>query len=262
MAIRSAVCRDRNAGGGDRRSAGDLSPADVPEIIATEGITGGGSIDSYPTDQSIRPTLTPIAQLASAPTDENHLTYAPAVPPPIARSDQRTWDVARSRGRSLSNRSPPTACPPMSGVFASPVTAKWCARFARTRAAGKGGRRRERHAHQLGQQYQPHNIDFHVVTGQGGGGSPSPSTRGHRRRFSSGCCTGVFMYHCAYGGAFRRTSPTVCTGMFIVDPETPLPAADHEWAMAQSGVVREPNPTPPDSPCSTLQRCVSRNPVT
>src|SRR3990172_2881757 len=61
---------------------GDLSPADVREIIAAEGLTGGDGAAAYPTDQSIRPTLTPIAQLAVAPADEVHVTYAPEAPPP------------------------------------------------------------------------------------------------------------------------------------------------------------------------------------
>ncbi|MBT5773142.1 MAG: hypothetical protein HOH95_02085, partial [Dehalococcoidia bacterium] len=48
---------------------------------------------AWPADQSIRPQLTPISQLQPAADDEQHIAYAPALPAPAARSDQRTYDV-------------------------------------------------------------------------------------------------------------------------------------------------------------------------
>jgi nitrite reductase (NO-forming) len=54
---------------------------------------------------------------------------------------------------------------------------------------------------------------------------------------------GAFMYHCAYGDIPVHISHGMY-GVFIVDPETPLPAVDHEWAMTQSEwYVLEPDAT-------------------
>ncbi|MEZ4499219.1 MAG: hypothetical protein R2839_03940 [Thermomicrobiales bacterium] len=44
-------------------------------------------------DQSVRPVLTPVEELQPAPDNEIHMTWAPEVPPPAQRSDQRTWQI-------------------------------------------------------------------------------------------------------------------------------------------------------------------------
>ncbi|MBT4985579.1 MAG: multicopper oxidase domain-containing protein [Ilumatobacter sp.] len=52
---------------------------------------------------------------------------------------------------------------------------------------------------------------------------------------------GAFMYHCAFGDVPEHITHGMY-GMFIVDPETPLPDVDHEWAIMQSEwYLGEPN---------------------
>ncbi len=213
---------------------GDLSPADVREIIAAEGLTGGGSAAAYPTDQSIRPTLTPIAQLPAAPTDEVHVTYAPATPPAATRSDQRIWDVSLEVVEGL--------CPidPANGVS----TQMWGFRIAGETEVvcgspgpvlrGRVGDVVNITLTNLASNTNPHNIDFHAVTGQGGGAAGLTVNPGVTASIQIRLLyPGVFMYHCAYGDVPVHISHGMY-GAFIVDPEVALPAVDHEWVMTQS----------------------------
>ncbi len=52
----------------------------------------GGSAEAgagrWSVEDSVRPRLTPIAELSAAPADEQHVSYAPDVPAPI-RIDRR-----------------------------------------------------------------------------------------------------------------------------------------------------------------------------
>ncbi|MDH5442616.1 MAG: plastocyanin/azurin family copper-binding protein [Candidatus Nomurabacteria bacterium] len=89
----------------------------------------------------------------------------------------------------------------------------------------------------------PHNIDFHSVTGQGGGARDLTVAPGETASIEVRLLyPGTFMYHCAYGDVPVHISRGMY-GMFIVDPAEPLPVVDHEWAIMQS----EWYTTPPTS---------------
>lgn len=80
----------------------------------------------------------------------------------------------------------------------------------------------------------PHNIDFHAVTGQGGGAAGTTVAPGESATINCRLLyPGVFMYHCAFGDVPEHIAHGMY-GIFIVDPEKPLPDVDHEWAIAQS----------------------------
>lgn len=221
---------------------GDLSPADVREIIAEQGITPGDG-NAWPADQSIRPTLTPVAQLAAAPADEVHVTYAPQVPAPITRSDQRIIDVHLESIEGV--------CPldPAGGVS----TEMWGFRVAGDTEVtcgspgpvlrGRVGDVVRISLTNVAGNANPHNIDFHAVTGMGGGAAALSVNPGETATIQVRLLyPGAFMYHCAYGDVPVHIAHGMY-GMFIVDPETPLPAVDHEWAMMQSEwYVGEPGP--------------------
>ncbi len=80
----------------------------------------------------------------------------------------------------------------------------------------------------------PHNVDFHAVTGQGGGAEATTVAPGETRTIEARLMyPGLYMYHCAYGDIPAH----IAHGMFggiLVDPETPLPGAAHEWYVVQS----------------------------
>lgn len=214
---------------------GDLSRADVREMIAEEGLGGdGGGSDAYPSDRDIRPVLTPIAQLTAAPDDEIHATYAPNVPPAADRSEQRIWQVHIESIEGV--------CPldPASGV----TTTMWGFRLAGDDEVvcgspgpvlrGRVGDVVEITLTNLDGNTNPHNIDFHAVTGMGGGAEALSVNPGESATIQIRLLyPGAFMYHCAYGDVPVHIAHGMY-GMFIVDPETPLPAVDHEWAIMQS----------------------------
>lgn len=80
----------------------------------------------------------------------------------------------------------------------------------------------------------PHNIDFHSVTGQGGGAVDLTVAPGETATIDVRLLyPGSFMYHCAYGDVPVHIARGM-SGMFIVDPAEPLPELDHEWSIMQS----------------------------
>lgn len=104
----------------------------------------------------------------------------------------------------------------------------------------------------------PHNVDFHAVTGQGGGAEATTVAPGETKTIEARLLyPGFFMYHCAYGDIPQHISHGMYGGV-LVEPESPLPAADHEWYVVQSeyyttgtsgavdldrAAVRDENPT-------------------
>jgi nitrite reductase (NO-forming) len=104
----------------------------------------------------------------------------------------------------------------------------------------------------------PHNVDFHAVTGQGGGAEATTVAPGETKTIEARLLyPGFFMYHCAYGDIPQHISHGMYGGI-LVDPETPLPTVDHEWYIVQSefyttgkegrveldrAAVRDENPT-------------------
>lgn len=235
--------------------ASNVSSADVREILAEHGVSDDPSQLAWPVDESIRPSLTPISELKPAPADEEHVTYAPAVAPPIARSDQRIFDVSIESIEGV--------CPldPASGT----TTEMWGFRIAgdtEVTCGSPGPILRGRVGDvvnitftNLAGNTKPHNIDFHAVTGQGGGAADLTVVPGETGTIQVRLLyPGAFMYHCAYGDVPSHIAHGMY-GMFIVDPETPLPEVDAEWAIMQSEwYVGEPdaNGEAPYDPAAVL----------
>jgi len=211
---------------------GDLSPADVREIIAEEGLTP--SAGEWGVERSIRPELTPVARLTAAPAGEAHVAYAPSVPAPIARADQRIIDIHLESIEGVCDLDP------ANGV----TTTMWGFRVAgddQVSCGAPGPVLRGRVGDvaritltNLPGNTNPHNIDFHAVTGQGGGAAALTVLPGESATIQIRLLyPGAFMYHCAYGDVPVHIAHGMY-GMFIVDPESPLPPVAHEWAVMQS----------------------------
>ena len=80
----------------------------------------------------------------------------------------------------------------------------------------------------------PHNVDFHAVTGQGGGAANTVVAPGETRTIEARLLyPGLYMYHCAYGDVPLHISHGMYGGI-LVDPAEPLPEVDHEWYIVQS----------------------------
>lgn len=207
--------------------------ADEVAALVGDLPTGGGET-GWPVDQSIRPELTPVAELSDAPSGETHLTYAPDVAPPITRTEQATWSVHLESIEGVCPLDPAT----------STTTEMWGFRIAGDDEIvcgspgpvfrGRVGDVVEITLTNDSASTHPHNIDFHAVTGQGGGAADLTVSPGETATINVRLLyPGAFMYHCAYGDVPSHIAHGMY-GMFIVDPETPLPEVDQEWAIMQS----------------------------
>ena len=89
----------------------------------------------------------------------------------------------------------------------------------------------------------PHNVDFHAVTGQGGGAKDLTVAPGETATIEARLLyPGFFMYHCAAGDVPMHISQGMYGGI-LVDPATPLPKVDHELYMVQSEYYTTRPPT-------------------
>ena len=81
----------------------------------------------------------------------------------------------------------------------------------------------------------PHSIDFHAVSGPGGGAEASFTAPGHTSVFSFRAMhPGLFVYHCATAPVPMHIANGMY-GMIYVEPRNnPLPTVDHEYYIMQS----------------------------
>jgi nitrite reductase (NO-forming) len=170
----------------------------------------------------------------STAANEQHLTYAPAVAPTITRADQRIYDVHIESIEGV--------CPIDEGNGITPEM--WGFRMAGDTEVvcgspgpilrGRVGDVVNITLSNMEGNTHPHNIDFHAVTGQGGGAENLIANPGESATIQVRLqYPGAFMYHCAIGDVPSHIAHGMY-GMFIVDPEVPLPDVDHEWAVVQS----------------------------
>jgi nitrite reductase (NO-forming) len=222
-------------------ATGGGAVASTPPSTAPENPEPAGSpaptapvVSAIDTSVSVLPALTPVADLAEAPADEVHVTYAPAVADPITRDHQAKYEV---RLEVLENVCTIDAA---NGVQVD----MWGYRVEGDEAVvcgtpgpilrGRVGDVATITLTNLAGNTHPHNIDFHAVTGQGGGAADLTVAPGETKSITARLLyPGAFMYHCAYGDVPVHIAHGMY-GMFIVDPETPLPTVTHEWAMVQS----------------------------
>ncbi len=203
----------------------------VAAYLAENGVAAGGTAFL---GESVLPTMTPKADLPVAPASEVNATYAPDVPPPSGRTTQAIVEVHFQVVENV------VAIDPGTGVEYE----TWGYRIAgddSTAIGTPGPMIRAR----VGDIFRftvtnpatnthPHNVDFHAVTGQGGGAADTVVAPGETTTIEARLLyPGMFMYHCAFGDVPLHISHGMYGGI-LVDPETPLPSADHELYMVQS----------------------------
>lgn len=225
----------------EQRSLYDIA-ATARKPRPDEGETGDGTSGQCQSHQGVLPDLTPFDKMSDTSSTEVNWAYAPNVPSQISRNHQRKWSVAFEAIGSNCTIAP--------GV----VTEAWYFQIAGEtivdRCSVPGPVLRGRvgdmvevtltNLHALGTEVHPHNIDFHAATGQGGGAhflavdEPEEGEEPHSAtiRFRL-LYPGAFFYHCAFGDVPIHIAHGMY-GLFIVEPEVPLPRVDHEWAVVQS----------------------------
>lgn len=84
-----------------------------------------------------------------------------------------------------------------------------------------------------------HNVDFHAVTGPGGGAAATMANPGEHKSFTFRAeKPGLYVYHCAT----PMVSQHIANGMYgliLVEPEGGLPQVDHEFYVMQGEVYTE-----------------------
>ena len=206
------------------------SSDDGGQVTSSGSASGGASAAG---DAAI-PDLDPIADLQQAPEDEVHLSYAPDVPAPITRSEQAVFDVHLEVLEGVCPLDPANdVTTEMWGYRVEGDTDVTCGSPGPVLRGRVGDLARITLSNLEGNEH-PHNIDFHAVTGQGGGAADLTVAPGETATIEARLLyPGAFMYHCAYGDVPEHIAKGMY-GMFIVDPETSLPDVDHEWAIMQS----------------------------
>lgn len=183
---------------------------------------------------SVIPDLVPKAELPMAPQSEVNVSVAPDVPPPSGRSEPAIVEVHFEVVENV------VAIDPASGVEYE----TWGYRISgsdETVAGTPGPMIRARVGDVLRftitnpeTNAMPHNVDFHAVTGQGGGAADTTVPPGTTRTIEARLLyPGMFMYHCAFGDVPLHIGHGMYGGI-LVDPAEPLPPVEHELYVVQS----------------------------
>ena len=84
-----------------------------------------------------------------------------------------------------------------------------------------------------------HSVDFHAVTGPGGGASVMQVDPGKEKSFTfKARVPGLFVYHCATPMVAEHIANGMY-GMILVEPEEGLPRVDHEFYIMQGEIYTE-----------------------
>lgn len=160
------------------------------------------------------------------------LTFAPDVPPPITRREPAIVEVNLNASRKVMPLASHadydfwTFNDRVPGPFVRARVGDWLeVRISNTDTSG-----------------MPHNVDFHAVTGPGGGADAltvvpgTTNTAWFRLQHA-----GLYVYHCAVPPMIDH----IANGMFgliMVDPVNALPKADKEFYVVQSEFYTTNNP--------------------
>jgi nitrite reductase (NO-forming) len=87
--------------------------------------------------------------------------------------------------------------------------------------------------------WMQHNVDFHAVTGPGGGGVATVADPGVTKGFTFKALNpGLYVYHCAVPMAAQHIANGMY-GLILVEPEGGLPEVDNEFYVMQGEIYTE-----------------------
>jgi nitrite reductase (NO-forming) len=85
----------------------------------------------------------------------------------------------------------------------------------------------------------PHNVDFHAVTGPGGGAAATIVAPGETKELTfKALNAGLYIYHCAFGNPGLHMTHGMY-GLILVEPEGGLPPVDKEFYIVQGEFYSE-----------------------
>jgi copper-containing nitrite reductase len=154
------------------------------------------------------------------------LTFAPQVPPPITRKEPALVEVNLHSGRSVVEVKPGMKYEYW--TFNEHVPGP----FIRV----KEGDTIEVHHTSSDEMGMPHNIDFHAVTGPGGGAPVTTVVKGEERiAWFKMLEPGLYVYHCAAPPVMDHIANGMY-GLILVEPKKGLPKVDQEYYVMQHEV--------------------------
>jgi nitrite reductase (NO-forming) len=84
-----------------------------------------------------------------------------------------------------------------------------------------------------------HNVDFHAVTGPGGGAAATEAAPGEMKGFTFKALNpGLYVYHCATPPVAQHIAAGMY-GLILVEPEGGLPKVDREYYVMQGEIYTE-----------------------
>ena len=90
--------------------------------------------------------------------------------------------------------------------------------------------------HNVADSSERHSVDFHAVTGTGGGAAATDVAPGETGRFSfKALKAGLYVYHCAVPMAAQHIANGMY-GLILVEPEGGLPKVDREFYVMQGEI--------------------------
>ncbi len=169
-------------------------------------------------------------EVSGEPQEKAQLTTAPQVPPPIARTSPAVVQVYLNAGYKKTE-----LAPGFNYVFWN-FNGTTPAPFVRARVGDTLAVIFSNNDN----RGLPHNIDFHAVTGPGGGSKVLGTTLGGlvEARFRL-LYPGLFIYHCAQPSVADHIANGMY-GLILVEPEAGLPKVDHEFYVLQSEFYTSP----------------------
>lgn len=184
-------------------------------VAHSSGVSPSGSLSSR-----IYAVVDGVADIARMPTD---------IPPPIARREPETVSVeletieleARLDGRTTFRYWT------FNGTVPGP--------FVRVRV----GDTVEVSLKNADDSSMMHNVDFHAVTGPGGGAEATSAAPGETKGFTFKALNpGLYVYHCAVPPVAMHIANGMY-GLILVEPEEGLPPVDREFYVMQGEIYTE-----------------------
>jgi len=161
---------------------------------------------------------------AKLPLEEAQLTYAPEVPPPMTRRKPAIVRVHLDSSAKVMELN--TGVKYTFWTFNGHVPGP----FVRARV----GDTLEVHVTNSDASGMPHNVDFHAVTGPGGGATVTTVVQGEERvAWFKLLHPGLYIYHCAAPPVMDHIANGMY-GLILVEPKNGLPKVDREFYVLQS----------------------------
>ena len=106
-----------------------------------------------------------------------------------------------------------------------------------------------------------HNVDFHAVTGPGGGAAATNAMPGEHKSFTFRAMKpGLYVYHCATPMVAQHIANGMY-GLILVEPEGGLPAVDHEFYVMQGELYTEEAQGTPGLLTESIERLLDEQPT-